>query len=105
MRPEQMLLAEKQALENLLKIAQGDTGQSRPVADFLLAWWNAKECGGYDITAAWGIDEDIMEDMIKVFRLASRAHSYPDTLGYEVQFTALVHAWRPELVTSGEQDS
>lgn len=31
MRPDQMSPAEKQALENLLKIAQGDTGQSRRV--------------------------------------------------------------------------
>lgn len=41
MRPEEMLEPEKAALERLLKIAQGDTGQSRRVADFLLAWWNS----------------------------------------------------------------
>ena len=29
------------ALERLIQIAQGDTGQSRIVANFLLAWWNA----------------------------------------------------------------
>jgi hypothetical protein len=50
MRPEQMLRAERQALENLLQIAQGDTGQSRRVADFLLAWRNAGQCGSYDLT-------------------------------------------------------
>lgn len=98
MQPEQMLLAEKQSLENLLKIARGDTGQSRRVADFLLAWWNASQCGGYDLTTAWGLDEDIMEDVCVVFRLGSRANSYPDTLGYGPQFEALVHEWRPELV-------
>jgi hypothetical protein len=53
MRPEQTLPAEKQALDNLLRIAQRDTGQSRRVADFLLAWWNAGQCGSYDLTAAW----------------------------------------------------
>jgi len=50
MRPEQMTEAEKAALEKLLKIAGGDTAQSRKVADFLLAWWNAGKCGGYDLT-------------------------------------------------------
>jgi hypothetical protein len=98
MRPEQMTQNEKQALENLLKIAQGDTGQSRRVADFLLAWWNAGACGSYDLTTGWAVDEAIAEDMCVVFRLATRANSYPDTLGYGPQFEAIVREWRPELV-------
>ncbi|MFT0175102.1 hypothetical protein ACLKMY_40720 [Paraburkholderia mimosarum] len=98
MRPEQMTQNEKQALENLLKIAQGDTGQSRRVADFLLAWWNAGACGSYDLTTGWAVDEAIAEDMCVVFRLATRANSYPDTLGYGPQFEAVVREWRPELV-------
>jgi hypothetical protein len=98
MRPDQMTPSEKRALENLLRHAQGGTGQSRRVADFLLAWWNAGACGAYDLTAAWGVDDDIMEDMCVVFRLASRANSYPDILGYGPQFEAIVRAWRPELV-------
>jgi hypothetical protein len=60
MRPEQMLPAEKQALENLLKIAQGNTGQSRRVSDFLLAWWNRQSAAvttsrppGALITTSW----------------------------------------------------
>lgn len=36
---------ERAALERLLGHAQRDTGQSRRVADFLLAWWNAANCG------------------------------------------------------------
>ncbi|MEX3639705.1 hypothetical protein [Paraburkholderia sp. BR14320] len=99
MRPEQILPAERQALDNLVKIAQSDTGQSRRVADFLLAWWNAGQCGSYDLTTAWGVADAIMEDMCVVFRLASRANSYPDTLGYGPQFEAIVREWRPELLT------
>ena len=99
MRPEQMLPAERQAFENLLKHAQGDSHQSRRVADFLLAWWNAGECGAFDLTTAWGVDDEIVEDMVTVFRLAARARSYPDTLGYGPQFEAVVRAWRPELIT------
>ena len=98
MRPEQMLEHEKQALERMLKIAAGNTDQSRNVADFLLAWWNAASCGSYDITTGWSVDDEIMEDMCVVFRLASRARSYPDTLGYESEFRAIVEEWRPELV-------
>lgn len=105
MRPEQMQPAEKQALENLLEIAAGNTGQSRRVADFLLAWWNPASCGSYDITSGWGLDEDIAQDVCTVFRLATRANSYPDTLGYGPQFESVVRAWRPELVSVIKQDT
>lgn len=101
MRPEEILEPEKSALERLITIAQRDTGQIRRVADFLLAWWNAGQCGRYDLTTAWGVDDAIMEDMCVVFRLASRSSSYPDTLGYGPQFEAIVRAWRPELLEAG----
>jgi hypothetical protein len=95
-----MLESDRQALERLLKIAQGNTGQSRRVADFLLAWWNPSACGGYDLTKAWGLDDEIVDDVITVFRLASRVNQYPDTLGYGPQFEAIVREWRPELVSA-----
>jgi hypothetical protein len=42
------------ALERLLRIARQDTGQARRVANFLLAWHNAEENGGWDeIAAVW----------------------------------------------------
>lgn len=73
MRADQLLPVEKQALEHLIQLAQGDPGQSRRVADFLLAWWNAGECGAFDLTTAWGVDDAIAEDMATVFRFALRA--------------------------------
>ncbi|MEM5371016.1 hypothetical protein V4C53_33955 [Paraburkholderia azotifigens] len=89
--------AESAALNRLITHAQGDTGQSRRVADFLLAWWNAKSCGGFDITAAWGLDDEIAADVITVFGAAVRSNVYPDTLGFGPQFERLVREWRPEL--------
>lgn len=89
--------AEAAALSRLIRIAQGDTGQSRRVADFLLAWWNAGTCGGFDLTTLWGVDSDIAADMVTVFALIARVNSYPDSLGYEADFKSLVRAWRPEL--------
>ena len=88
---------EHDALQRLLEIAARDTGQSRRVADFLLAWWNSGSCGGFDITTGWGVDSAIAEDMITVFALAVRCGEYPDTLGYGEAFERVVHAWRPEL--------
>lgn len=97
--PEPMNGKERAALERLLKIARSDTGQSRRVADFLLAWWNADNCGKFDLTDLWSVDTAIAVDMVTVFGFVARVHSYPDTLGYGTQFEAIVREWRPELVT------
>jgi hypothetical protein len=85
------------ALERLIGIAKGDTGQGRKVADFLLAWWNASVCGSFDLSNLWAVDTAIADDMVAVVRLIASTCTYPDTLGYKDEFVAIVHAWRPEL--------
>jgi hypothetical protein len=92
-----MKLKEEAALERLIAIAQGNTGQSRRVADFLLAWWNAGSCGGFDLTTLWGMDDAIAEDMGSVFGYIAQVKNYPDTLGYKEQFELIVRGWRPDL--------
>ena len=92
-----MTTDQKESLERLIAIAQSDTGQARRVADFLLAWWNAGSCGGFDFTDLWGIDRSIADDMVIVFSYVARANAYPDTLGFNVEFQSIVRAWRPEL--------
>ena len=94
MTPEQ-----KAALERLLVIASRGTGQSRRVADFLLAWWNAGSCGGFDFTTMWGCDTVIVNDMVTVFVYVGHNANYPDAIGYGSQFEAIFRAWRPELLS------
>src|SRR5438046_6766084 len=88
---------ERAALERLICIAQADTGQSRRVGNFLLAWWNAEECGGFDLTDLWAVDTSIAADMAAVFAVLPECSHYPDTLGYGSRFEAIVRAWRPGL--------
>jgi hypothetical protein len=88
---------ERAALERRLEIASRDTGQSRRVANFLLAWWNASECGGFDFTDLWNVDRSIAIDMATVFAMLTVCWHYPDSLGYRSQFEALVRDWRPRL--------
>jgi hypothetical protein len=57
------------ALERLLRIGQKGTGQARRVANFLLAWHNAEENGGWDPTELWNVDASIADDMLTVVRL------------------------------------
>lgn len=88
---------ERAALERLIDIAYRDTGQSARVANFLLAWWNAEQCSGFDLTDAWGVDTAIAADMATMFAYVVMHRHYPDTLGYEKQFVGLVRLWRPCL--------
>lgn len=87
-----------EALKRLIEHAKRDTGQSRRVADFLLAWWNPTNCGRFDMLDTWALDGEIADDVVLVFGLIVRCGKYPDTLGFDPQFKALVKAWRPELV-------
>jgi hypothetical protein len=88
---------QKAALERLLSIAAKDTGQSRRVANFLLAWWNATDCGGFDLTDLWAVDGEIAADMLTIFAMLINCRSYPDTLGYSREFEAIVRDWRANL--------
>lgn len=93
-----MNIEQRAALNRLIHIAQRDTGQARKVATFLLAWWNADSCGGFDLTDLWAVDTAISEDMVTVMLLVAEVHSYPDTLGYGEAFERLVRRWRPHLL-------
>jgi hypothetical protein len=85
---------QREALERLIQIALGNTGQSARVANFLLAWWNAEECGGFDLTDLWRVDASIAADMVTVFGMVAERNNYPDTLGYGAGFEKLVSSWR-----------
>jgi hypothetical protein len=85
------------SIARLLHVAGGDTGESLIAADFLLAWWNARECGGFDLADLWSVDQAIAEDMIVVFSTLPNWRHYPDseTVGLKTEFRALVTRWRP----------
>jgi len=68
-----------------------------PCRRLLAAWWNAGECGSFDLTNLWAVDDAIATDMLTVFALIAKVKAYPDKLGYEPDFKAIVKAWRPEL--------
>jgi len=88
--------AGKAAIERLLQVAERDTGQSRRCGNFLLAWWSARECGGFDLTDLWKLDLDLAQDMVTVFALVSRWQHYPDSckLGFGKRFEKLAVTWR-----------
>src|SRR3546814_18996269 len=56
------------ALDRLIAIARSDTGQSRRVANFLLAWWNGEDCGHFPIADRFGVDATIATNITTIVR-------------------------------------
>ena len=85
-----------EALGRLCQIAKRDTGQSRRVANFLLAWYNAEENGGWDPTDLWNVDTAVAEDMLAMLKLANDSRRYPGDLGFEPEIKAIWRLWHSE---------
>ena len=83
-----------EALGRLCAIAQRDTGQSRSVANFLLAWHNAPENGGWDPTDLWNVDQAIAEDMLLLLQFVRENRCYPGDMGFEPEIKAIWQQWR-----------
>jgi hypothetical protein len=86
------------ALRRLIAIARSDTGQSRRVANFLLAWWNAETCGGFDLTDLWSLDDEVGEDITTIVKFVSRNNWYPDKFVPRADIMCVIRVWRPGLI-------
>ena len=90
------------AVRRLLAIAQSDTGQSRRVADFLLAWWNGDELGHFPIEHLWNVDQAISQDMVTILAYLSKQPCavYASALGIDAEMRGLVESCRPEVLAA-----
>ena len=86
------------AIRRLLSIALRDTGQSRRVADFLLAWYNAEENGGWNPADLWAVDQQIADDMMLVLGLIHKGDrgKYPNDWGYRDEIQQVWKLWRKD---------
>ena len=84
------------ALDRLLTVAMSNTGQSRIAANFLLAWWNAAELGGFDLADLFSIDRAIANDMAIIFAFLGQQGGavYPDAFDGRAEIVALIRMWR-----------
>ncbi len=60
-----------EALRRLLKIAQGNSGQCRRIAHFLLSLYNGERFP-FDLTDLRSIDDELFEDCMRVLRMDAR---------------------------------
>lgn len=86
---------QESAMNRLLQIANTDSGQGGKVADFLLSWWNASTCGGFDLTNLWAVDKVIADDMMTIIQFIHENHNYyPNEYGFKPQFLEIIKLWR-----------
>lgn len=52
------------------------------VADFLLAWHNAEENGGWNPVDIWQLDAGIAQDILLVTTFIAVEYKYSDDLGF-----------------------
>lgn len=90
----------KIAVHRLLVLAMDDTGGSQAAANFLMAWWNAKELGGFDLTELWLLDDLAARDARLVFAHVAAHQEYPTEVIDRAEIEALIHRWRPEATAA-----
>ncbi len=102
MSAPELRIEQAEAIEHLLAIAQRDTGQSKRVADFLLAWHNSAENGGWDPCDLWSLDNAIADEIVMLIAfIGSNPGMYLPNWGYEPEITAVWKRWRaPAASTS-----
>ncbi|WP_335904848.1 MULTISPECIES: hypothetical protein [unclassified Bosea (in: a-proteobacteria)] len=59
--------ATPRTLPSVLAPRPHDPGQSRRIANFILAWWNADDLGGFGLADIFAVDQAIGQDMASVF--------------------------------------
>ena len=86
---------EVDALRRLLVLARDDSGQRTRVREFLMAWWNAPRCGGFDVMDVGGLDAELAADLVVVFAMIARISLYPSDLSADLvkEFRELDAFW------------
>ena len=84
------------SLDRLLNVAvEISTDEARCVADFLLSWYDAATCGGFNLTAAWQCSPSVKHDMVVVFAWVISGGLAPEALGCADRFEMIAKIWRP----------
>lgn len=89
------------ALGRLIRVAMRDTGQSRCVADFLMAWHNAQENGGWDPTDLWSVDTSIALDILATLKMLHYTRRYPGDFVCKQEIERIWELWRSPLRAEG----
>ena len=86
--------AEQQAIDSLFDIANSHRPDARQAANFMLAWWNAAACGGFDLQDLRQMGPRLGESVAEIMDMIWQVGCGPEHLGYSNDFKELVAKWR-----------
>jgi hypothetical protein len=86
-----------EAVHRLIGLARDDSRQARQAANYLLSWWNAETCGGFDIKDLHEADPAVAGDIVMVTMYVAKHNKKPTDYGLDQEFAQLVAQWRPHL--------
>ena len=86
--------AEQQAIDLLLETATSHRPDARQAANFLLAWWHAHSCGGFDLQDLRQLGPRSGEQIVEILDLIWDVECGPEHLGRSQDFKDLIAKWR-----------
>jgi hypothetical protein len=92
------------ALHRLLRIASGNGPHARRAADFVLAWHNAEDHGGWDPRELSFFDRRTAQDVLEVLHTV---HKSPSSLEYPRltrEIASLTRIWRSLPAKNGAEE-
>lgn len=89
------------ALDLRLAPAAGDKGQSRHVADGLVAQWNGCRSGGFALTTPWTARRAVADGELAGLRLAALRHEHLTAAGRSRAFQAFNGRGHPARTQTG----
>jgi hypothetical protein len=84
--PEQLA-----ALRRVFERAHGCSGGERRLRKFLLAWYNAGDHGGWDLSDLWSFSREWRDDLLLIVHMIADGPCgwYPGHYGYDADIEAL----------------
>lgn len=87
----------RRSLDHLLGMAKGNTPQAERAGRFLLAWYDADGCGGFDLTDLWEMDNATLRACTVVFLWVASHRATPADVGFTADLNAVLnrHGFSP----------
>lgn len=82
------------ATKRLVELAKSDTGQSRIARNFVLAWWNFDEFGGFDPVSMSSLDEKFRADIATIITYLASLESPKYPTEFRADIAEIIKTWK-----------
>lgn len=87
-----------EATKRLISLANGDSGGSRVARNFVLAWWNFENFGGFDLNSMADLDVAHRADIATVVVYLSEQSNATYPYEFRKDIEQIIIKWRPDVL-------